>query len=128
MVIVGGALGALTAAMMARLGYKVALVERIKFGRMNREWNISRSELQTLVDVGLLTADELETLIAREYQDNFNHFLAAIIHQPLDLPFSIRRPSSMSRWIVIGCCSFVEKSCRPLVDKSLNAQSLNKPF
>ncbi|WP_299409003.1 flavin-dependent dehydrogenase [Acaryochloris sp. IP29b_bin.148] len=76
LVIVGGALGALTAAMMARLGYKVALVERIKFGRMNREWNISRSELQTLVDVGLLTTDELETLIAREYQDNFNLFFS----------------------------------------------------
>ncbi|MGR3278763.1 FAD-dependent monooxygenase [Acaryochloris marina NIES-2412] len=75
-VIVGGALGALTAAMMARLGYKVALVERIKFGRMNREWNISRSELQTLVDVGLLTAEELETLIAREYKDNFNQFFS----------------------------------------------------
>lgn len=75
-VIVGGALGALTAAMMARLGYKVALVERIKFGRMNREWNISRSELQTLVEVGLLTPDELESVIAREYQDNFNLFFS----------------------------------------------------
>ena len=75
-VIVGGALGALTAAMMARLGYKVALVERIKFGRMNREWNISRTELQTLVDVGLLTPDELESVIAKEYQDNFNLFFS----------------------------------------------------
>ena len=75
-VIVGGALGALSAAMMARLGYKVALVERIKFGRMNREWNISRTELQTLVEVGLLTPDEMESVIAREYQDNFNLFFS----------------------------------------------------
>lgn len=75
-VIVGGALGALTAAMMARLGYSVVLVERIKFGRMNREWNISRSELQTLVEVGLLTPDELESVISREYQDNFNQFFS----------------------------------------------------
>jgi len=75
-VIVGGALGALTAAMMACLGYSVALVERIKFGRMNREWNISRSELQTLVEVGLLTPDELESVISREYQDNFNQFFS----------------------------------------------------
>jgi lycopene cyclase CruA len=73
-VIVGGALGALNAAMMARLGYRVALVERIKFGRMNREWNISRSELQTLVEIGLLTRSELESVIAREYRDNFNLF------------------------------------------------------
>ncbi|NJM65347.1 MAG: flavin-dependent dehydrogenase [Acaryochloris sp. RU_4_1] len=75
-VIVGGALGVLTAAMMARLGYKVALVERIKFGRMNREWNISRSELQTLVDVGLLSEKELESVIAREYHNNFNQFFS----------------------------------------------------
>ncbi len=75
-VVVGGALGVLSAAMLARLGYRVALVERIKFGRMNREWNISRTELQTLVDVGLLTVAELESLIAREYHDNFNLFFS----------------------------------------------------
>ena len=75
-IVVGGALGALSAAMMAQLGYKVALVERIKFGRMNREWNISRSELQTLVDVGLLSQAELESVIAREYTDNFNLFFS----------------------------------------------------
>ncbi|PZD71249.1 Lycopene cyclase [Acaryochloris thomasi RCC1774] len=75
-VIVGGALGVLSGAMLARLGYRVALVERIKFGRMNREWNISRTELQTLVDVGLLTVAELESLIAREYRDNFNLFFS----------------------------------------------------
>ncbi|NET32523.1 MAG: flavin-dependent dehydrogenase [Cyanothece sp. SIO1E1] len=75
-VVVGGALGVINAAMMAQLGYKVALVERIKFGRMNREWNISRSELQTLVDAGLFTRTELESLIAREYQDNFNLFFS----------------------------------------------------
>ncbi|WP_017327773.1 FAD-dependent monooxygenase [Synechococcus sp. PCC 7336] len=73
-VVVGGALGALSAAMLARLGYKVALVERLKFGRMNREWNISRSELQALVDVGLLSAAEVESLILREYRDGFNLF------------------------------------------------------
>ena len=90
-IVVGGALGALNAAMMAQLGYKVALVERIKFGRMNREWNISRSELQTLVDVGLLSQAELESVIAREYKDNFNLFFsgnnpacarAPVLHTP----------------------------------------------
>ncbi len=75
-VVVGGALGVLSAAMLARQGYRVALVERIKFGRMNREWNISRTELQTLVDVGLLSVAELESLIAREYHDNFNLFFS----------------------------------------------------
>ena len=75
-VIIGGALGALNAAMLARLGYRVALVERIYFGRMNREWNISLTELQTLVEVGLLTPTELKTVIAREYYDNFNLFFS----------------------------------------------------
>ena len=88
---IGGALGALNAAMLAGLGYRVALVERIQFGRMNREWNISRQELQTLVDVGLFTPTELESLILREYQDNFNvffsgnsppHAKAPVLHTP----------------------------------------------
>lgn len=78
-VIVGGALGALNGAIMAQLGYKVALVERIQFGRMNREWNISRSELQTLVEMGLLTRSELESVVAREYRDNFNLFFSGNI-------------------------------------------------
>ncbi|BAY13382.1 NAD(P)/FAD-dependent oxidoreductase [Calothrix sp. NIES-2098] len=71
---IGGALGAIHAAVMAKLGYKVLLVERMPFGRMNREWNISRDELQSLVNLGLVTNSELETVIAREYKDGFNKF------------------------------------------------------
>ncbi|BAY26339.1 hypothetical protein NIES2100_61530 [Calothrix sp. NIES-2100] len=71
---IGGALGAIHAAVMAKLGYKVLLVERMPFGRMNREWNISRDELQSLVNLGLVTNTELETVIAREYKDGFNKF------------------------------------------------------
>ena len=90
-VVIGGALGALNAAMLARLGYRVALVERIKFGRMNREWNISRLELETLVAVGLLSREELDSVILREYADNFNvffsgnsppHARAPVLHTP----------------------------------------------
>ncbi|MBW4565469.1 MAG: flavin-dependent dehydrogenase [Mojavia pulchra JT2-VF2] len=73
----GGALGAIHAAVMAKLGYKVLLVERMPFGRMNREWNISRDELQSLVNLGLVTTSELETVIAREYKDGFNKFFDA---------------------------------------------------
>jgi len=74
LIYLGGALGVIHAAVMARLGYRVLLVERLPFGRMNREWNISRQELQVLIDLGLLTPTELESIIAREYQDGFNKF------------------------------------------------------
>ncbi len=70
----GGALGAIHGAMMAKLGYRVCLVERLGFGRMNREWNISRSELAVLVDFGLFTWAELESTITAEYVDGFNKF------------------------------------------------------
>lgn len=91
LIYIGGALGSIHAAVMAKLGYKVLLVERLPFGRMNREWNISRDEIQCLVNLGLLTNAELETIIAREYKDGFNkffdgnnpsHLRSPILHTP----------------------------------------------
>lgn len=91
LIYIGGALGVVHAAVMARLGYRILLIERLAFGRMNREWNISRSELQSLIDLGLFSAAEIESLIAREYQDGFNKFFdannppfakAQILHTP----------------------------------------------
>ena len=72
LVYVGGALGAIHAALMAKLGYSVLLIERLKFGRMNREWNISRDEFQVLIDLDLFTQAEFESIIATEYLDNDN--------------------------------------------------------
>ncbi len=77
LIYIGGALGVIHAAVMARLGYRVLLVERMPFGRMNREWNISRDEIQSLIDLGLFSAAEIETLIAREYKDGYNKFFDA---------------------------------------------------
>jgi lycopene cyclase CruA len=74
---IGGALGVIHAAVMAKLGYKVLLLERMPFGRMNREWNIARDEIQSLLNLGLITPAELETIIAREYKDGFNKFFDA---------------------------------------------------
>lgn len=74
LIYIGGALGSIHAAVMARLGYKVLLIERLPFGRMNREWNISRDEIQSLINLNLLTNEEVETIIAREYKDGFNKF------------------------------------------------------
>ncbi|WP_413168238.1 flavin-dependent dehydrogenase [Capilliphycus salinus ALCB114379] len=91
LIYVGGALGVIHAAVMARLGYQVLLIERLPFGRMNREWNISRSELQSLIDLGLFSKAEVESLIAREYKDGFHKFFdannppiakAPILHTP----------------------------------------------
>jgi lycopene cyclase CruA len=91
LIYVGGALGVLHAAVMARLGYRVLLIERLPFGKMNREWNISRSEFQNLIDLGLFTPAEFEQLIAREYDDGFSKFFdannppqakAAVLHTP----------------------------------------------
>lgn len=95
---IGGALGAIHAAVMAKLGYKVLLVERMPFGRMNREWNISRDELQSLVNLGLVTNSELENVIAREYKDGFNKFFdgnnpaklrSPILHTPTVLNIAL---------------------------------------
>ncbi len=98
LIYVGGALGVIHAAVMAKLGYRVLLLERLPFGRMNREWNISRDELQSLVDLGLLTPSELEGIIARECRDGFSKFFdannpsnlkAAVLHTPTVLNVSL---------------------------------------
>jgi lycopene cyclase CruA len=91
LIYVGGALGIVHAAVMARLGYRVLLMERMPFGKINREWNISRSEFQSLIDLGLFTPAEFESAIAAEYVDGFHKFFdannppqakAQILHTP----------------------------------------------
>jgi lycopene cyclase CruA len=98
LIYLGGALGVIHAAVMARLGYRVLLVERLPFGRMNREWNISRDEFQTLIDLELLTPAEFEAVIAREYRDGFSKFFdannppqakAPVLHTPTVLNVGI---------------------------------------
>lgn len=95
---IGGALGVIHAATMAQRGYRVLLIERLTFGRMNREWNISRDEFQSLIDLGLFTPTEFEGIIGREYVDGFNkffdsnnppHLKAAILHTPRVLNIAI---------------------------------------
>ena len=98
LIYIGGALGVIHAAVMANLGYKVLLIERLSFGRMNREWNISRTEFQGLIDLGLFTPKEFESLITREYNDGFNKFFdannppfakAPVLHTPTVLNIAI---------------------------------------
>ena len=66
-VISGGTLGILLGAALAQRGWRVALVERGKLRGRDQEWNISRQELQVLVELGLLSAIELEQVIVTEY-------------------------------------------------------------
>jgi lycopene cyclase CruA len=106
LIYVGGALGVVHAAVMARLGYRVLLIERLPFGRMNREWNISRNEFQTLIDLGLFTPAEFESVIGREYTDGFNKFFdannppqakAPVLHTPTVLNIAIDAEAFLKR-------------------------------
>ena len=107
LIYLGGALGVIHAAVMAQLGYRVLLIERMPFGRMNREWNISRAEFQSLIDLGLFTASEFETMIACEYVDGFHKFFdaynppqckAQVLHTPTVLNVAIDSE------ILLGLC------------------------
>ncbi|MEL6930294.1 MAG: lycopene cyclase family protein, partial [Cyanobacteria bacterium J06600_6] len=66
-VICGGTLGILLGTALQQLGWRVTLIERGILKGREQEWNISRHELQTLVDLELLTEAELEIAIATEY-------------------------------------------------------------
>jgi lycopene cyclase CruA len=98
LIYIGGALGIIHATRMAQLGHRVLLVERLPFGRMNREWNISRAEFQTLIDLDLFTPAEFESIIAAEYEDGFHKFFdhnnppqakAPVLHTPTVLNIAI---------------------------------------
>ena len=66
-VVCGGTLGIFIACVLAQQGWRVAVIERgILRGRV-QEWNISRAEMQTFLDLDLLSEAELETAIASQY-------------------------------------------------------------
>src|SRR6476469_5996581 len=66
-VICGGTLGIFIGAGLAKLGFRVALIERGILRGRDQEWNISRKELEVFVELGLLSESELETAIATQY-------------------------------------------------------------
>ncbi|MDJ0556212.1 MAG: lycopene cyclase family protein [Microcoleaceae cyanobacterium MO_207.B10] len=66
-VICGGTLGILIGATLAKKGQRVALLERGILKGRKQEWNISRKELDTFVELNLLSPEQLETAIATEY-------------------------------------------------------------
>ncbi|GFZ92848.1 NAD(P)/FAD-dependent oxidoreductase [Okeania sp. KiyG1] len=66
-VICGGTLGILIGATLVKKGWRVALLERGILKGRKQEWNISRKELETFIELNLLSSEELETAIATEY-------------------------------------------------------------
>ena len=66
-VICGGTLGILLGAALQQLGWQVVLIERGVLKGREQEWNISRNELETFIELNLLTRQELEIAIATEY-------------------------------------------------------------
>ena len=79
----GGGLNLLNAAVMTqRYGLRVLVFDRFTVGAVHREWNISRSELRELLEIGLLTPEELESVIQREYSDGLVRFHSTHISVP----------------------------------------------
>ena len=66
-IISGGTLGILLGAALQHQGWQVVVIERGLLKGREQEWNISREELQTFIDLDLLTPEELEQAIATEY-------------------------------------------------------------
>jgi lycopene cyclase CruA len=87
LVYAGGGLGLIHAVVMARRGWRVLVFDRNDVGCVHREWNISRYELQALVDTGFCTWAELEPIIMNEYDDGIVRFhktdeTAVTLHLP----------------------------------------------
>ncbi len=66
-VICGGTLGILLGAALVRHGWRVALLERGVLRGREQEWNISRQELQTFLDLDLLTEAQLDQVMVTNY-------------------------------------------------------------
>ena len=66
-VISGGTLGILLATALQKQGWRVALIERGILRGREQEWNISRQELNSFLELELLTKQQLEAVIATEY-------------------------------------------------------------
>lgn len=66
-IICGGTLGIMLGATLALRGWRVALLEKGVLRGREQEWNISRSELQSLVELGVVDEAALAAAIATEY-------------------------------------------------------------
>lgn len=63
----GGTLGIFLATALQLKGLRVCILERGRLAGRAQEWNISRNELDVLVQLGVLTEAEIEEAIAVEF-------------------------------------------------------------
>lgn len=73
-VFAGGGLSLLVAAEVARLGVRVAVIERARAGSPHREWNASEDELSPLVESGIFSRGELERAVVARYREGVCSF------------------------------------------------------
>ena len=66
-IICGGTLGIFLATTLQQKNYKVVVIEKGILQGREQEWNISRHELNCLLELDLLTETELEEIIYTEY-------------------------------------------------------------
>jgi lycopene cyclase CruA len=64
----GGGLWSVLAALLASRGLRVCVVERARAGQSHREWNASAPELEALVACGLVDRALLEQLVVAKYR------------------------------------------------------------
>ncbi|KAG8364574.1 hypothetical protein BUALT_Bualt18G0011500 [Buddleja alternifolia] len=66
----GGTLGIFIATALCSRGLRVGIVERSILKGREQEWNISRKELLELVEVGVLTEDDIDYVTAASFNPN----------------------------------------------------------
>ncbi|KAE9457886.1 hypothetical protein C3L33_10219, partial [Rhododendron williamsianum] len=69
-IVCGGTLGIFIATALSCKGLRVGIVERGVLKGREQEWNISRKELLELVEVGIITEDDIEQAIASIFNPN----------------------------------------------------------
>ncbi|KAI5683277.1 hypothetical protein M9H77_04505 [Catharanthus roseus] len=69
-IVCGGTLGIFIATALSLRGLQVGIVERNILKGREQEWNISRKELLELVEVGILTEDEIDLAVAASFNPN----------------------------------------------------------
>lgn len=84
-VVAGGTLGIIYATALQHLGWRVVVIERGPLQGREQEWNISRSELSSLVIAGVLTDDQLEDIINTEWDSPGRIGFALRDQQPREL-------------------------------------------
>ena len=66
-IVCGGTLGIFLATALQRCGARVAVLERGKLQGRAQEWNVSRGEMARLVELGVLSQQQLEGVIGLEF-------------------------------------------------------------